>query len=158
MCPVDDHRRRAVDIEGHVADDTDDFVFAAGAEPLTEDAFKGNAWKCRAGEVRADDRTGGRTHVVPLVEVASRQQRDAESVEQPPADHAILQCEAAAIEGDARQRSAAQCGWTRGDSFRWREERRCRRLPLLRGLTQNGPPALLEMPLAARCCSEPLAN
>ena len=40
MCPVDDHRRRAVDIEGHVADDTDDLVFAAGAEALTEDAFK----------------------------------------------------------------------------------------------------------------------
>ena len=105
MRSVDDHRRRAVDIEGHVADHTDDFVFAAGGEALTGDAFEWNAWKCRAGEVRAHNDAERRTHVITLVEAASRQQRNSEGREHIPADDAVLHREAAALDRRPGQRS-----------------------------------------------------
>ena len=52
MGVVDDHRRRAIHIEGHVADDTDDLELpAAGGDALAEHALVRHARKRHAGEV-----------------------------------------------------------------------------------------------------------
>ena len=60
MGVVDDHRRRAVDIEGDVADDPDDLeLLAAGGNPLSENALERQARKRHPGEVGADDRLVG---------------------------------------------------------------------------------------------------
>ena len=108
MGVVDDHAWGAIDVEGHVPDDSEDFKLPAGSDdPLSDHALVGHSGKRHAGKIRAHDRPARRAGIVARVEGAPGQHGNAECGEEIATDDAVLKREAGSVERPAGQRSAA---------------------------------------------------
>ena len=80
---VDDHRRRPIHVQRHVADDADNLQLAArNGNALPRHLLVRHVREGLCREVRAHDRTPRRTRVVAIIEDASGKERNADGREE----------------------------------------------------------------------------